>query len=117
MLDIDWYLARASTETQVILTESCHHLLMSIIPRCKIQRKWSLPFYTYLKDLCYINYYKDHLYLSFLQGQDIVHPLVEKESTKRFGKFYVTKQQDIDGDALPEIILQAIALQEHRYRK
>lgn len=117
MYHIDWYIASSKTEQQAIIVEMTHEIIVSTIPRVTVARKYKIPFYTYIKDLCYLNYHKDHLYVAFIQGQMIEHPYLDKSTTKMVAKYYIHKPEDVQSDNFVTILLDACALQEEVYGK
>jgi len=59
-----------------------------------------------------MNFYKDHLYISFNAGKALDHPLIDMSNTKMMGKYYVKEEEDLTGDDFIQILLSAAALQE-----
>ena len=117
MNSIDWYLAKGKNDAQIALAELAHHLMCTSLPHIKVERKWNVPYYTYIKDFCYLNYFKDHLYISFYHGKLLDHPLIDMSNTKHYGKFYIKSEEDLTSDTFIQIILSAAALQDELYKK
>jgi len=113
---IEWYIESAEHEVQRALLWQAHDLITSTIPQCVSGIKWKVPFYTYIKHLCYLNCYKDHIYVSFLQGQLLdARPQLVKHGTTQVAKYYVTNEKSLLESAFLEILLESVALQESLY--
>lgn len=113
---MDQYVSQIENLHQQELLWQAHDCIMSTIPHCRTSMKWQVPFYSYLKDLCYINVYKDHIYVSFMQGQFLgARQNLVKMGTKMVAKYYIKHASDIAEDAFIEILLEATALQESLY--
>ena len=117
-MNIQWYLSEAQSELQMALAASTHELIMSIIPNVRVQRKWRIPVYGYLKDLCYMNYMKgEQLYIGFVNGDLMTpDPLLLREQTKYTGKYYISEESDIWDETLTRFLVEAIDIQDKRYK-
>lgn len=112
------YTDQIDDENIAALVWLAHDQIIATLPHSICSTKYKVPFYTYIKDLCYINRYKNHIYLSFLQGQDMTdHPKLIKEGSKMVAKYFIRNEQDCIQNAFFEILLDAIALQDRRFRK
>lgn len=118
-MNIDWYLTEAKSELQMALAEATHDLIISVVPNAIVQRKWKIPVFHYLKDLCYMNYMnEDQLYIGFVNGDLMVpHQLLRREKTKYTGKYYISEESDIWADVFTQFLIEAIDIQENRYKK
>ena len=75
--------------------------------------KFHTPFYYYRKKwIAFISYDPKTkiIYISFVDGAKISHPLLVSEGRKKMKIFYVNPEEDIDVKALEEILLKAIKL-------
>ncbi len=110
------FMERSVNDLQRALFWEIHEVLTATIPNCRLAVKWRVPFYIYLKELCYTNFFKDHLYISFLQGQLMdEHPLLIKEGSKMVAKYFIRTREDIANQVFLEILLASLALQESLY--
>ena len=115
---IQWYSDRVDLEKQRSLVISAHELITATLPSYKVSIKWKVPFYTYLKDLCYLNVFSDHIYVSFLQGQQMYdHPGLLKQGTKLVAKYFIRNDDDLRNNTFTEILLESCTLQESLYFK
>lgn len=111
--------------TQSILDENLNDLIIqtheaihSLIPNCTTSTKWRVPFYIYHKNLCYLNHQKGHLYIGYMQGQLMNdHPRLDKNDTNTIAKYYIFTANDLAENDFFEILLDAIALQDHMFGK
>ena len=115
---ISWYIDRGVSSRQEQLLYLADEVILSLVTDCLRSVKWQVPFYTYRKDLCYLNCYQDHIYVGMIQGRQLTdHIRLVKAGTKMIGKYYVKTEKDINDQAFSEILLEAIALQDMLYRK
>ena len=98
----------------VKLAEALHHEITSLVPNLLVTRKWNVPFYKYLKNLCYMNYYQDQqLYIGFMNGKQMQqYELLIMTDTTMIAKYYVASEQDIYHSVFAEIVMEAIDIQE-----
>ena len=115
-LPVSWYAERTENELQKELLWIAHDIIISTLPRYKTSLKWKVPFYTYVKDLCYLSFFKNYIYVSFLQGHQLDdHRLLIKHETKMVAKYFIRSKEDLSKDEFSEILLSACALQESLY--
>lgn len=118
MLAIDWYADRATTEEQKGLLYLLHEQIITTLPQVQVTIKWNVPMYTYIRFICYINYHKSHLYLSFTQGKYLTpRSILDRKDVSSVAKYHIYQEKDIYESELIEILLEAEALQESLYNK
>ena len=109
------YLAGLKSPAQQELTEAAHHLIESLIPRVQADIKWKIPFYTYLKPLCYLNPRKQGgLELCFMQGQMLsdAHGLLRADGRKMIKGIYIANLEELYREEVAETILEAAVVNE-----
>jgi hypothetical protein len=77
------------------------------------QRKNNTPFYYYQKKwFCFLSYHSitKEIYISFVNGNKIDHPLLVSEGRKKMKIFRVDPSKDIDVVTLTEILEAAISI-------
>lgn len=117
-MDIDWYLRDESSDERALIIQLAHEYIMSIIPNCRVQRKYGLPFYVYRKDLCYMHFLRDRPYISFMQGRFMQDtPMLEKGGKNLFGRYYILKEEDIYATSFTEFLIEAIDIQDRLFKK
>ncbi len=115
---IDWYTERAKSKRQAELLFLVHNVIIETLPQCTVSLKWKLPVYDYIKYLCYISYFKDHLYIGFTQGKHLTpRESLDMKNTKLVAKYFIRDEKDIYESELIEILLEAEALQVRLYKK
>ena len=115
---IDWYGEKAKNKRQAALLYQVHELIESTLPQCTLSLRWSLPVYDLIKYICYISYYKDHLYIGFTQGKHLTkRAVLDMKNTKLVAKYHIHDERDIYESELIEILFEAEALQLRLYKK
>ena len=82
--------------------------------------KYGGPFYYYKKKmLCYfwIDKKKSQPYISFADGKQINHPMLDDKGLKRFRVLYLNPNQDLPLLAINEILTESIHIKEATYKK
>jgi len=96
-----------------------HELIINLVPQILPVFKWDTPFFDYCGSyFCYLNKYKDHIYLSFIdpKGQ-LFSEVLEIVHLKTVSKIYITDVDLLRSDALAELIIQAAVIQEATHKK
>lgn len=105
-------------ENVIDLIIKTNDAILSLIPHCTTSTKWKVPFYTYHKNLSYINRTKDFIYIGYMQGQLMNdHELLDKSGTTTIAKYYIHNENDLRENGFFEILLDAVALQDRMFRK
>jgi hypothetical protein len=88
-----------------------HEFIIGLLPELQAKIKYKIPFYSYHSDMCYLNAYKDHLYIGFNQGSFLMDRVcLDKTNTLSIAKYHVRNESDIFCDDLSEILLEAAML-------
>lgn len=68
--------------------------------------------------LCYfwIDKKKSQAYISFADGKQINHPLLEEKDLKRFKVLYLQPDQDLPIEAISQILSESISLREKKIK-
>ncbi len=96
-----------------------HDLILNLVPQIHPVFKWATPFFDYCGSyFCYLNKYKDHIYLSFIDPNDqLVSEYLEIIHLKTVSKVYITDHEILRSDALAELIIQAAVIHESMHKK
>lgn len=117
-MNIDWYLNEAHSESRARLVQLTHEFIVSIVPDCRVQRKYKIPFYAYRKDLCYMNFLRKKPYISFLEGHSMRDSTFLKKTKKsKYAKYYIREEKDIYTSCFAEFIMEAMTIQDQLFKK
>lgn len=96
------------------LIAGTHTLILSLVPQAQASIKWNIPFYTYIRNLCYLNPKKDHIYIGFPYGVHLSNEqgLLETAGRKQVRTISIYKLKDLETPALAEVILEAALYNE-----
>lgn len=110
---IQWYTDRCERDSQRELLWATHEIIISTLPHYKLDLKWKVPCYSFIKLLCYLNCYQNHIYVSFFQGRLLSDRLnLDKKHTSKVAKYHIKSSKDLIENDFIDILLEAVALQE-----
>ena len=118
MKEVEDYIEQINNSPQKELFRYSHSLLSGIAPGIRCQIKYKIPFYRQIKDICYLNPYKDYLYIGFTKGALLAdRKILQKNGKKTIAKLYITDLDLLLSDEVSEIILEAILLDKELHSK
>ena len=96
-----------------------HELILQLIPQIHPIFKWRTPFFDYCGGyFCYLNKYKDHIYIGFINKKnELVSEHLDIVHLKTTSKAYIPDRELLRSDALSELIIQAAVIHEAMHRK
>jgi len=116
--DIFRYIDALENRRTKAMMYEMHDLILGLIPQVQAQIKWKIPCYDYYGSyFCYLNTFKDHMYISLLNKKDLVSEVLMVEHLKVVSKIYITDLDLLRSDALSELIIQAAVLHEAQFKK
>ena len=96
-----------------------HDLIMSLIPQVVPVVKYNAPFFDYCGSyFCYLNKFKDHMYISFITKEhDLTSEALKIENLKMVSKVFIPDEATLHSDALAELIIHAAIVHERKFSK
>ena len=116
-LVIDDFIGKVSSKKQADLIVNIHMAIDTTLPQYSLDLKWDVPFYKYIKNLCYVNEYRDHVYIGFMDGKKLreMGLQVDMTDTSMIGKYYIQEYNSEVESQFLQILLAAVTLQERWY--
>lgn len=110
---IEWYTDQCELDSQRELLWSAHEIIITTLPQYRLDLKWKVPCYSYIKMLCYLNCKGKHIYVSFFQGSLLSdRPNLDKTGTSMVAKYHIKSPKDLLENDFIDILLEAVAIQE-----
>ena len=96
-----------------------HELITQLLPQVAPKIKWKIPcYYYYGSYFCYLNTYKDHMYISLINKKEHLYSeTLEIEHLKIASKVFIKNRKVLRSDALSELIMEAAVLHEAMFKK
>ncbi len=114
---LEEYLDTVSPTQQVIVQE-LDRLILAQSDKLHFKFSYELPFYQYIKNLCYINCKKNgEVDLCFWNGKQLDIPELEWNGRVMIKSLTFVVPDDIDEELLVFALQEAFKLQEKLYRK
>lgn len=113
---LDEYLDTISANQRVIVTE-LDRIILNSSDKLKFKFSYSLPFYEYIKNLCYINCKKSgEVDICFWNGKQLSHiPQLEFHGRVMISSLTYQTPGDIDEELLIYTLQEAIQIQNEIY--
>lgn len=101
-----------------LLTYEAHQLILTLVPQVQATIKWKIPYYTYIKGLCYLNPRNKVLDIGIVQGHLLSNKqgILIAENRKQVRIIRVSSIEELQNDAVKEIILEAALLREMNHK-
>lgn len=120
MSPIDYYITDYPNPKTQLLLHELHQIILQSVPLVEQSIKWSLPFYSYLKPLCYMIPLKNGgINLGFMKGNLMseTYKILKSEGRKQIKVIEFQTVEDIFRDEVIMIIQEACLLNEQLYQK
>ena len=115
MTPVEQYIFKQSESTSDIL-DFLNVYIMSFDPMMKVAMKWSVPYYSRKKSICYLRVLQDNsIELNFTKGKafkDQTKALLFFGKRTAIGGVQFTNLEDIDEDLLKLLMEEAIRIDE-----
>lgn len=116
MNPVESYITDYPNEEIQLLLHETHHFLMQNVPQVQAAIKWKVPFYTYIKPLCYLNVpkTKDKIYIGFHKAHLMSeqYPNLLAEGRTQIKAYYIHQIDDIFTEELSLILQEAMLVNE-----
>lgn len=96
------------------LLHEIHQLFLQTIPQVEYSIKWGIPYYHYIKALCYVYPKGEQLYIGFDKGYLMTsdYSILKTEGRKRIKVVYINQVEDLYQDEFMTILQEALVLNE-----
>lgn len=90
------------------LLQLSHDHLLSLLPELAVSIKWNVPFFHYIKPLCYLNVQDSIVKIGFWNGAKLIedHPILSG-NTKRIKHLCIYSVEDLFNDEAAALIFDA----------
>ena len=121
MNSVETYITDFPNEEVQLLLHETHQFLLQVIPQVETAIKWKVPFYTYIKPLCYLSPINsktsrrgDGVYLGFMNGylMSSDYTILKTEGRKQIKVVYIHQVEDLYQEELMAILQEAMLLNE-----
>jgi hypothetical protein len=118
-MTIEDYIFNLENPKQAELIEGAHNLIESLVPQIKSSIKWKVPYYEYVKHMCYLNPQKNGgIEICFVHGKLFSNEqgLLQDKNRKYVRGLQINSLEELYQDAVAEIIVEAVTINEELER-
>ncbi len=118
-MTIQDYIFSLENPQQAELMDGAHNLIESLVPQIKASIKWKVPYYEYVKHMCYLTPQKNGgIELCFVHGKlfSNEHGLLQAKDRKYVRGLQINSLEELYQDVVAETIVEAVTINEELER-